>query len=473
MKKYDLIVLGGGAGGLVAAAGAASFGAKVALIDPGPLGGDCLWTGCVPTKSFIHSSKLIYTAKSAGEFGLKTEGKPEFKEAKARLERAIQTIQKHDDPQRFIDMGIDYYDGRGSFAGKHEMIIDGSEKIYGKRIVIATGARPFIPPIQGLREAGYETNETILKRSQTPKSLLVIGGGPIGLEYAQAFARFGSQVTVVEMAPSILIHDDEDCIPPVMKTLKEEGIQIFTGAEIKEVSVTKEAKQVVMIHQGKEKKIAVTDILVATGRTPNIEALNLDSVGIQTERGVIVVNDRLQTTLKHVYAVGDVIGKFAFTHAAGEEGKLVVSNAVLGLRRKINYQHLPWVTYTDPQVFHLGMTEREARQKDTKIQVYKTTLAEADRFITEQAEAGLVKIITDKRGVILGAHAVGSDAGDWMQEIVFAKRYGHKIGDLSQVIHPYPARTGALQKTADLFWRDKLFSSKITKWIARYVRWFR
>lgn len=473
MKKYNLIVLGGGAGGLVAAAGAAGFGAKVALVDPGPLGGDCLWTGCIPTKSLVHSAKMVHQAQAADEFQLQTTGKPSFAIAKDRLNQAIQTIQKHDDPMRFQKLGIDIYQSYGVFEGTHEIRVGEDEVIWGKRIVIATGSRPFIPSIKGLQEVDFFTNETILQIDEQPASLLVIGGGPIGLEFAQSFARFGTQVTVVETAPDILIREDREMVPYVKQALEKEGIRFITGSTITRVRTLFNQKEVTITKEGQVIQLTVDAILVATGRFPNIEKLQLQAAGIQTERGVISVNQHLQTTVPHIYAIGDVIGTYPFTHAAAMEGKAVVANAIFGLRQKVDYSHFPWVTYTDPQVFHLGLTEEEARHQVGKVHVYQTELRKVDRFIAENSVEGIVKVITDQRGVILGAHAVGPDAGDWMQEVTFAKRYGHKIGDLSNVIHPYPTRAGAIQQTADLFWREKLFSSKWSKIAKYYIRWFR
>lgn len=473
MKRYDLIVIGGGAAGLVAAAGAAGLGAKTALADPNPLGGDCLWTGCVPTKSLIHSAKLVHSARMASSFGLDSAGKPDFSIAVKRLQEAIRRVQHHDDPERFRNMGIDLYENRAVFAGPHEIILDDSQRIWGKRIVIATGTRPLIPPIEGLEEAGYLTNETALSLNRLPSSLIVLGGGPIGLELAQSFARFGADVTVVEMAPEILGKEDLELIPYVKQGLEGDGIRIRTGAKVVRVLSTGADKEVVVEQGGTTDSLKAEAILVAAGRRPNTEGLGLEAAGVVVQRGAIPVNRRLQTNRSHIYAIGDVNGMMPFTHAAGYEGKTAVANAVLGLRQKVDYSHLPWVTFTDPELFHLGWTEEEARQQVSGVQVFKTELEQVDRFAAEGVAGGLVKVVTDRRGKILGAHAVGPGAGDWMQEMVFAKRYKHRIGSLSQVIHPYPTRAGALQTVADGYWRKKLFAGWIPAVTRAYVRWFR
>ncbi|NBI27660.1 dihydrolipoyl dehydrogenase family protein [Chengkuizengella marina] len=473
MKQYDLIVIGGGAGGLTAAAGGANFGAKVALIDKGSLGGDCLWTGCVPTKSLIQSAKILHTAKKANIFDLEVHGYPNFKVAKERLNQSIATIQKHDDDQRFIDMGIDVYHGGASFKNANEIRIDGQTTIRGKRIVIATGSRPMIPPIEGIKETGFLTNETALQLEKQPKSLIVVGGGPIGLEFAQSFSRFGTKVTVVEMGTSILGKEDSELVPYVIGSLKKDGVEFITGAKVLKAENMDSGKQVIIEQNNQQKTLLFEEILLASGRVPNTDKLELENAGIRSNRGFITVNQKLQTNVPHIYAIGDVNGYYPFTHKAGYEGKLVVSNAVFGLKRNANYSNLPWVTYTDPELFHLGLTEEEATNKGKEIKVYKTPLDDVDRFVSDHETNGLIKIITDKKGMILGAHAVGPGAGDFMQEVVFAKQYGHKIGSISNVIHAYPTHVGGVQRTADLYWREKLVSSSITNILKKYVKWFR
>ncbi|MDP5275792.1 dihydrolipoyl dehydrogenase family protein [Chengkuizengella axinellae] len=474
MKKYDLIVIGGGAGGLTAAAGGANFGAKVALIDKASFGGDCLWTGCVPTKSLIQSAKIVQTAKKASHlFDLEVRGVPNFKAARDRLNESIATIQKHDDDQRFIDMGIDVYHGSATFKNENEIKINGETTIKGKRIVIATGSRPMIPPIDGIKETGYLTNETALQLDKQPESLLVVGGGPIGLEFAQSFTRFGTKVTVVEMGATILGKEDSDLVPYVIDSLKSEGVQFITGAKVVKTALTSAVKEVTIEQNDQQFVLKFDEILLASGRVPNSDKLELENTDIKTNRGYITVNKKLQTSVPHIYAIGDVNGYYPFTHKAGYEGKLVVSNAVFGLKRNADYTNLPWVTYTDPELFHLGLTEEEARKSGKKIKVYKTPLDDVDRFVSDHETKGLIKIIADEKGVILGAHAVGPGAGDFMQEVVFAKQFGHKIGSISNVIHPYPTHVGGVQRTADLYWREKLASSSIMNVLKNYVKWFR
>ncbi len=480
MKKYDIVVIGGGSGGLTVAAGAAGLGAKVALIEKEEQpGGDCLHYGCIPSKAFITAAKKVHTAKvAAEEFGMRLEGEPAFLQAMKRVKEAQAEIQKHDSADRFRGLGVDVYIGMGRFKDKHHIEIEskegGLEVIYGKRIVISTGSNPVVPPIEGLKETGFITNETVFDVKVLPKRLVVVGGGPIGLELAQCFARFGSEVTLLEFAPNLFGREDEEIVPFVQEALEKE-ISIKLGTRMTKAERLSTGEKQVTVMQGDEKQLLVADeILVATGRRPNTGNLGLELAGVESEKGHILVSKTLQTNVSHIYAIGDVVQSFPFTHAAGMEGKVVIGNAVFGLSRKVNYDHVPWVTFTDPEVFHLGLTEKEARaQYGDDISVYKVSLDDVDRFVADREMNGIVKVITDKKGRTIGAHAVGKDAGDWMQEIVYAKQHGHKIGQLSNVIHPYPTHGAALQRTADQYWRKKLFSGSVPKLMKKYIQWFR
>ncbi|WP_044732143.1 dihydrolipoyl dehydrogenase family protein [Geobacillus kaustophilus] len=475
MKQYDLIVIGGGAGGLTVAAGAASLGARVALIEKEThLGGDCLHFGCVPSKALIKVASEIYEAKKVREWGMNIEGNINLNQVTQRIKAAIMHIQHHDDIDRFKKLGVDVYIGKGKLRSAHHVWINDEETIFGKRIVISTGSRPFVPQIDGLEKVNYLTNETIFNIDFVPKKLLVIGGGPIGIELAQAMARLGSEVIVIERSNEILQQEDEEIVQLVKKQLMRE-LTIYTNASIQKIIATENNKKIAVIHtQDREIEMEVTDILIASGRVPNTDTIDLDRAGVQYDnKGHIIVNEYLQTNVPTIYAIGDVNGKFPFTHVAGMEGKLVVQNAVLGLKRKINYSNVPWVTFTHPEIFHIGLTEQQARQQHDHIHIFKTPLSTVDRFVADFQTEGMVKIITDKKGYIIGAHAVGQNAGDWMQEVVFAKQFGKKIGQLSHVIHPYPTHVAAVQHTADLYWREKLFRGWIPKLVKQYIRLFR
>ncbi|MGF2616233.1 dihydrolipoyl dehydrogenase family protein [Rossellomorea aquimaris] len=307
---------------------------------------------------------------------------------------------------------------------------------------------------------------------EVPKRLVVIGGGPIGLEMAQSFARFGSEVTVIEANDKVFGREDHDIQKRIYEELKSELSFLFNSKVI-HVAVAAGKKVVTVETKGKNIELEADEILLSAGRKPNTDLLNLDKISVKSNRGNIQVNEYLQTTVPHIYAIGDTNGHFPFTHKAGLEGKLVVRNAVFGVKEKVNYDHVPWVTFTEPEVFHLGLTETEAREAHSKVKVYTVLSEDVDRFVTERDSTGFIKIITDKKGYILGAHAVGKNAGDWMQEIVFAKTNKHKIGDISNVIHPYPTHGSIVSQAADQYWREKLFSGIVPKFAEKYIQWFR
>jgi pyruvate/2-oxoglutarate dehydrogenase complex dihydrolipoamide dehydrogenase (E3) component len=405
---------------------------------------------------------------------LELTGEANYLEAYRRVQAAKSVIQHHDDADRFRSMGVDVYQGHGRFRDEHLVEVDGGEELHGKRMVIATGSRAAIPPIDGLQEVDFLTNESVFDMKSLPKSMIVIGAGPVGLELSQAFARLGSKVTLLVRGSRLLKLEDVDLVPYAQAALEKELSFVF-DANVSRVEAMAEGKKRVIVKCGGEEIHLEADaILVAVGRKPNTDRLGLSNTRIQLDGDHIVVKKTLQTTVPHIFAVGDVIKPFPFTHAAGMEGKTVVGNAVFGLKRKVSYDHVPWVTYTDPEIFHLGMTEDEAREQvGDAIQVYKVTLDHVDRFITDRETDGIVKVITDRKGKILGAHAIGKGAGEWMQEVVFAKRYDHKLGDISQAVHPYPTHGEALMKTADQFWHRKLFHGAVPRLLKAYVKWFR
>ncbi|PFA68656.1 pyridine nucleotide-disulfide oxidoreductase [Bacillus sp. AFS015802] len=475
MDQYDLIVIGGGAGGLTVASGAASLGAKVALIEKsGLLGGDCLHVGCVPSKAFIQAAREVSTIRNGSALGFETKGTVDMKKVKERVKGAISHIQQHDDPDRFLQMGVDIYFGGAEFLDSHTILVEKEDRISGKRIVVATGSSPNVPDIDGLSEVEYHTNETVFEVEELPQRVVFIGGGPIGLELAQAFSQLGSEAVVLEQNEEILVKEDKE-IREVATGILEEDIQFVYGAEIKRVSKHGSGQKTVhYMKDGVEQSVEGDLLFLATGRKPGTESLNLSAAGVEVDdRGFIKVNDELRTNHSHIFAIGDVNGRYPFTHGAGMEGKLVVQNAVFGLKRKVSYNKLPWTTYTTPEIFHIGLTEEEAVEKGIEYKIYKTTLDEVDRFVADHRTEGLVKIITDPSGKILGAHAVGSGAGDWMQSVVFAMEKGSKIGALSNMVYPYPNHAAAVQQTADLYWREKLFDGVLPVLSKKYVELFR
>jgi pyruvate/2-oxoglutarate dehydrogenase complex dihydrolipoamide dehydrogenase (E3) component len=478
-RPYHIVVLGGGAGGLTVAAGAASLGARVALIERSTLlGGDCLHHGCIPSKAFIAAAKSVYTAKkTAAEFGITLDGEADFSVAMTRVRQAIAHIQAHDDVERFRRMGVDVFHGVGRFINRTAIETDAGVVVRGKRIVIATGSRPVIPSIPGLTESGYVTNETVFSITKRPRRLAVIGGGPIGLELAQSFARLGSEVTVLEAGQRLLPREDAEVAAIPVAALQRE-MTIHTGANVSEIRTQADGTKLLCFkvnHHAEEQQLVADEILVAAGRQPNTLGIGLEQAGVQLQPSHHVKTDTtLRTNVPTIYAVGDTVQSFPFTHAAGLEGKTVVANAVFGLRRNVRYDHVPWVTFTDPELFHLGLTEQEARDRfGDHIHVYTAHMDDIDRNVAERDTEGMVKLIAHRNGHILGAHAAGSGAGDWMQQVVYAKTLGQRIGSLSLPVYPYPVRAAAVQRATDQYWRTKLFSGWLPKLTQAYVRFFR
>ncbi|UFT98641.1 FAD-dependent oxidoreductase [Radiobacillus kanasensis] len=476
MKGYDLIVVGGGAGGLTVAAGAASFGARVALVERKPsLGGDCLHNGCIPTKALMEDAKKIFEInKNAKKFGIQVSGQFDLSIAMKRVKAVINRIQESDSDSRFIDMGVDLYKGNGRFVTEHQIMIGSDIRIEGKRFVLATGTSPIVPDIPGVEHTSFFTNETIFEMEETPERLVVIGGGPTNLELGQSFARFGSKVTVMEQGATILQQEDRD-ISFALKNKLEQEISFCMGARVTEIAEVNKLKKVTYEQDGEVKETFAEEVLVGVGRKANSQDMGLEQIGVQVDKlGNIVVNDYLQTSKSHIFAIGDVNGQCRFTNTAGMEGKLVVQNAVFGLRQKIRYDNIPWAFYTDPEIFHIGLTKQEAVNKyGNSIRSYCVRASEVDRFITNDDTYGFIKILTNKKGMIIGAHAIGRNASDWMQELVFAKTKNHKLRDISTVLHPYPTRTEILQQAADLYWRRKLFNGTWTKWTKKFIRLLR
>ncbi|WDH76150.1 FAD-dependent oxidoreductase [Exiguobacterium marinum] len=471
MKDYQLIVIGGGAAGMTVAAGAANLGVKVALVEKNKhLGGDCLHVGCVPSKALIAASKEANAMmRAARVLGTEFNGREHYQMSKARVDKARAIIQDHDGTERFEKIGVDVYIGEASFQSPHELKV-GNDLLIGKKFVISTGSKPTVPPIDGLDQVPYLTNETVFEEETLPESLIVIGAGTVGLELAQSFVRLGSQVTVLEAQEDFLPKEDKD-VSTYLKSQLEMAMRLKIGVKVKRVDEIDGRVRVTTEVDGETIEYEADKLLMATGRVPRIDALRLDRANVQVTKGYIDVSSSYRTSQSHIFAIGDTIKTLPFTHAAGEEGKAVVANALFGLWNKVDYSKLPWITFTDPEVFHVGMTEQEARERyGDDIETYEAKLSEVDRFIAERQEAGFVKVITKKNGKIIGAHAVGESAGDWMQIVVYAMQRGDKIGKLSRMIYPYPSRSEAVKKVTDLYWRKRLFESPLTELARRYFK---
>lgn len=474
MKDYQLIVIGGGAAGMTVAAGAANLGAKVALVEKKKhLGGDCLHVGCIPSKALIAASKEASSMMQAARvLGTEFDGREHYQTTKARIDRAREIIQEHDGTERFTKLGVDVYIGEASFQSPYELKV-GDDLLIGKKFVIATGSKPTVPPIDGLDTVSYLTNEDVFHEETLPESIIVIGAGTIGLELAQSFARLGSQVTVLEALDTFLPKEDES-VQTLLRTQLEMAMRLKIGVDVKQVSEVNGKIRVDAEIDGETVHYEADKLLMATGRKPRIDALRLDRAHVHVKDGYVDVSSTYRTSQPHIFAIGDTINTLPFTHAAGEEGKAVVANALFGLWNKVDYKKMPWITFTDPEVFHVGLTEAEARkQYGEDVDIFEAKLSEVDRFVADRQETGFVKIITRKNGKIIGGHAVGMTAGDWMQIVVYAMQRGDKIGKLSRMIYPYPSRSEAVKKATDLYWRKRLFNSPLTELARKYFEWTR
>ncbi|MCY3612516.1 MAG: FAD-dependent oxidoreductase, partial [Gemmatimonadetes bacterium] len=413
-RDCDLVAIGGGTGGLVTAAGAAYLGLKPALVEKSALGGDCLWTGCVPSKALIASARLARNIDYASTLGLQSDGaRSEFRAVMERMRAARATVAHHDDPERFRKMGVSVHFGAARFLDASTVEVEGIGEIRSKRFVIATGAVPAIPPIPGLDEVGYWTYETVFDQNELPGSVAILGGGPIGLEFAQVFARLGSRVTVIEMTPTILIQEDPDVAAFMHRLLTAEGIEIRVGTMA--TAVRKEGNATV-VDTSDGASVTAERVFVATGRRPMTDSLNLEAAGIRTEGGAVVVDSRLQTSSGSAWAVGDVTGAMQFTHVAEQMAKVALRNAVIPGSTKIRYDSVPWVTYTDPEIAHVGMSEAEAEAEGGT--TYRYELDDLDRAIVDASAVGFVKVSADRRGRVLGATIVAHGGGELILPLV-------------------------------------------------------
>ena len=448
--EYDLVVIGGGSAGLLAAGVAAALKAKVALIERDRLGGDCLWYGCVPSKSLIHASRVAYDVKHADRFGIYCKD-PEidFALAIAHVQGVISTIQPHDSPERFEGLGVEVIFGSGKFIDRKTFEVN-NRQLKARAFIIATGSRPAKLPISGLESAGYITNEEVFSITERPDSLAIIGGGPIGCELGQAFSRLGTKVTIIASRDRLLPKEDPEAVEVIHQQFVSEGINILLNTKVERVETHHDAS---LLWAGEE-KIVADEILVAAGRQPNVETLNLDAAGVKMGKKGIEVNNKLQTSNPRIYACGDVIGGYQFTHVAGYQANVALKNALFLPIFKADNRVIPWATFTDPELARVGLTEQEARERyGNDIYIVKQEFAEVDRAQAEAATAGFAKIITRRNGEILGAHMVGAAAGELIHEIVLAMSHKLKISALGG-IHIYPTLAEVNSKAAFALTRE-------------------
>lgn len=471
--RYNLLVIGGGSAGLVAAVGAAGLGAKVALVEKHLLGGDCLNAGCVPSKTILRTAKAIGDIRRAADLGIHIEGDVcvDFPAVMERMRRIRAEISYHDAAQRFRDLGIDLYLGAGQFTGADTFAVDGRSLTF-RHAVIATGARAASIPIPGLQETGYITNEGVFELTERPNRLAIIGAGPIGLEMAQAFARFGSQVTVLDIAPVMGGLRDPEAIGLIRHALEADSIAFFLEAQTQKVARSGNDKLLTFTHAGHSKTLAVDEILLAAGRRPNVEGLNLEAAGVAYSQKGITVNDRLQTTNPAIYGAGDVAIAAQFTHTADATARIVLQNALFLGRKKYSDLIIPWTVYTDPEIAHVGQFDYEAEAQGTAVDIFTVHLQETDRGRTD-GEEGFAKIYV-KQGSdkILGATIIARHAGEMISEITTAMMAGVGMSQLAQTIHPYPTQAEMIKKAADAWNRTRL-TPTVAKLFDKWLSWRR
>jgi pyruvate/2-oxoglutarate dehydrogenase complex dihydrolipoamide dehydrogenase (E3) component len=460
--RYNLVVVGGGTAGLVSAMGAAGLGAKVALVERNFMGGDCLNFGCVPSKALIRSARSAYAAGEAAGFGVRGALNPEiahrvdFPAVMERTRKLRAGISHHDSVRRFAEAGIDVFLGQGTFTGPDTLRVRDATLSFS-RAVVATGARAASLPIPGLQEAGYLTNETLFELTQLPQRLIVIGAGPIGCEMAQAFSRFGSEVSVVSLGDRVLEREDPAASAILQAQFQKENIQLKLGARIVGVEPRATGKVVIYDRGSGPQEVLADEILVAVGRAPNVEDLGLETAGVSFGRRGVDVDDRLRTSNKRIYAAGDICSRFKFTHAADAMARIVIQNALFGGRKSVERLVIPWATYTDPEVAHVGLTAVEAEEQGERVKVYTVQMAAVDRAILDGQTNGFARFYVDTgSGRLLGATVVAANAGDLISEASLAITNRLPAAAFSSTIHPYPTRSEVWKRLGDAVSRERL-----------------
>ena len=469
MSKQDIVVIGGGAGGLTIASVAAQLGLKTTLIEKEEkLGGDCLHYGCVPSKTLINSAKVASLMRRAGDFGLDgIQPEVDISKINRHIQSVVEHIQHHDDPDRFRSYGCEVIFGHARFINEHAIEVN-NEIIESKRFVIATGSSAFIPDIPGLAKTGYLTNVDLFSLKELPKRLVVLGGGAIGLEMGQAFSRLGSKVTVLQRNDRILPNDDSELSTELKTLLEKDSMTIHLKTEASRIS---KQDSVISIGCNNGLKIDADAILVATGRQANTDDMGLDKAGVKINKQGIIVDKRMRSSKKHIYACGDVCGPYLFTHMAEYQAGIVISNAMFRFPKKTDYRVIPRVTFTDPELAQVGLTEQQAQEQGINVTVLSLPFKDNDRALTDIQNEGLYKLVTYK-GKVLGASILGPHAGELIHEIVLAMQSGVKISDISAAIHAYPTLSQIHRRVVNTAYAPKLFSSKtrtVIKWINRLL----
>ena len=488
MNEYDITIIGGGSAGLVLAVASAKLGKKTVLVEKHRLGGDCLWTGCVPSKAFLKCAHIAHHMKAAEQYGI-TVGDVEvdFERVMQRVRSAQQTIEhEHDNPERFRDMGVEVIFGSGHFDSLRSFIVEDIEKrqtitLKSKKFVISTGSRPTAPPIPGIESIRYLNSDNIWELDRLPPKLLVAGAGPIGVELGQAFHRLGTEVTIVQRGDYILPREETVVSERMLEYLRSEGIKILLNTNLIEVTNLTPHRVGNINHRdptlgnysakldirGVKRELTANQILIATGRKPNVEGLGLEPIGVRIRKSGIEVNDKLQTTVKNIYAAGDVIGHYLFTHVAAFQAHQIIRNIFFPGSNSIDYSVVPWTTFCDPEVARCGLTEADARRKHGDVDVFTVDFRDVDRAVAEGDTAGFIKIVATKwTGKILGVHLIGPRAGEIIHEFVLAMKLGLPMRKLASLIHVYPTFSSIVWQVAGKW----LAEGTLIKTVRRFFR---
>jgi len=462
---YDIAILGGGSAGLTVTAGAAQLGAKTLLIEKEPvLGGDCLHFGCVPSKTLIRSAHVRYLMMNAEKFGLPPVDVPpvDYEKITERIRSVISIIQKHDSPERFCKLGAKVEFGQAEFTDEHTVRLNG-RNISAAKWVISTGSSPDIPPIPGLDTTPYITNKEIFYLDRLPSTMAILGAGPIAIEMAQAFCRLGSKVHVIQRSGQILSKEDKDMADDVMNVLKEEGVSFHLNASVEVVKDLGSEREVLFKVGGNVRSLKVESILVAMGREPNIFELGLDHIGVKHDKKGLMLDKKLRTNHKHIFGAGDVTGDHIFTHAAGYEGGIIVSNAIFHLPRSANYTYMPWCTYTDPELASIGMNEKRAKEAGLSYSIWTEEFKGNDRSLAEGEFVGKIKMLLDEKGKPLGIQILGPHAGELVSEWVASLNGKVKLSSMAGAVHPYPTLAEINKRVVGTYFSAKIFSEKVRK----------
>jgi pyruvate/2-oxoglutarate dehydrogenase complex dihydrolipoamide dehydrogenase (E3) component len=481
--RYNIVVIGAGTAGLITAVIAASLGAKVALIEKHLMGGDCLNVGCVPSKSLIRAARAWADLRNAEEFGLHIPPgvKYDVSAVMARMRKLRAQISQNDSVHRYTKLGVDVYIGSGRFTGADTIQVEGTSgnrTLTFVKAAVCTGARASVPPTPGLKEAGYLTNETVFSLTELPPRIGVIGAGPIGCELAQSFARFGSQVHLIETTHGIMPKEDRDAADIVEQQMLRDGVKLLCCGKDLKVQKTEAGKRLTVDSHGQQYDVTVDEILVGVGRTPNVEGIGLEAVGIEHDKNGIKVNERLQTTNPRIFAAGDICSRYKFTHAADAMAQIVIQNALFP--HPFGFGHasvesliMPWCTFTEPEVAHVGLYEKDAKEKGIEVETYTFKLNEVDRAILDGEDEGFARVHIQKgTHKILGATIVAAHAGEMIGEFSVAMKAGGGAKTIAGTIHPYPTQAEVNKKVVNL-WRKEHFTPRTKNWLMKLFAWMR